>query len=94
MSELDGDRLEKAAEVEGRSLIGKASKVEAEIERRGPSKEWQETQSCDETAGDKMRFREWLMGCSEQVRGKTGLIGKRIQQSKGMGIYCHASRWH
>jgi len=35
MSELDGDRLEKAAEVEGRFLIGKASKVEAEIERRG-----------------------------------------------------------
>lgn len=32
---LDGDRFEKAAEVEGRSFSGKASKAEAEIERQG-----------------------------------------------------------
>jgi hypothetical protein len=35
MSGLEGNRLGKAAEVEGSFLIGKASEDEAEIERRG-----------------------------------------------------------
>lgn len=33
------------------------------------------------------------MGCSEQVRGKTGLVGKTMQQSKGTTMPAGAEHW-